>query len=56
MTLLGVVAHAEKTVGGGLEELRAALADAGHADPRTTLSYIRNRDRLSKSPAYVLRY
>jgi integrase/recombinase XerD len=29
---------------------------AGHADPRTTLSYIRNRDRLSKSPAYVLRY
>ncbi len=31
--MLGVVAHAEKTVGGGLEELRAALADAGHADP-----------------------
>lgn len=29
---------------------------AGHADPRTTLSYIRTRDRLSKSPAYVLRY
>lgn len=29
---------------------------AGHADPRTTLSYIRSRDRLSKSPAYVLRY
>lgn len=29
---------------------------AGHADPRTTLSYIRNRDRLSKSPAYSLRY
>ena len=29
---------------------------AGHADPRTTLTYIRNRDRLSKSPAYVLRY
>lgn len=29
---------------------------AGHADPRTTLSYIRNRDRLSRSPAYVLRY
>jgi len=29
---------------------------AGHADPRTTLIYIRNRDRLSKSPAYVLRY
>jgi integrase/recombinase XerD len=29
---------------------------AGHADPRTTLGYIRNRDRLSRSPAYVLRY
>jgi integrase/recombinase XerD len=29
---------------------------AGHADPRTTLTYIRTRDRLSKSPAYVLRY
>lgn len=29
---------------------------AGHADPRTTLTYIRTRDRLSKSPAYMLRY
>jgi integrase/recombinase XerD len=29
---------------------------AGHADPRTTLAYIRTRDRLSKSPAYVLHY
>jgi integrase/recombinase XerD len=29
---------------------------AGHADPRTTLLYIRNRDRLSRSPAYVLKY
>ncbi|MDB5392408.1 MAG: integrase [Planctomycetaceae bacterium] len=29
---------------------------AGHSDPRTTLAYIRNRDRLSKSPAYVLNY
>jgi len=29
---------------------------AGHADPRTTLTYIRTRDRLSKSPAYVLKY
>lgn len=29
---------------------------AGHADPRTTLTYIRNRDRLNKSPAYVIRY
>lgn len=29
---------------------------AGHADPRTTLTYIRTRDRLSKSPAYVLTY
>jgi integrase/recombinase XerD len=29
---------------------------AGHADPRTTLTYIRNRDRLSRSPAYSLKY
>jgi len=29
---------------------------AGHADPRTTLTYIRSRDRPSKSPAYVLKY
>jgi integrase/recombinase XerD len=29
---------------------------AGHADPRTTLTYIRTRDRLSKSPAYTLKY
>lgn len=29
---------------------------AGHSDPRTTLTYIRNRDRLSRSPAYILRY
>jgi integrase/recombinase XerD len=29
---------------------------AGHADPRITLSYIRSRDRLSKSPAYMLHY
>ena len=29
---------------------------AGHADPRTTLTYIRQRDRLSRSPAYVLKY
>jgi integrase/recombinase XerD len=31
-------------------------AFAGHGDPRTTLTYIRSRDRLSESPAYVLRY
>ena len=29
---------------------------AGHSDPNTTLSYIRNRDRLSDSPAYMLKY
>ena len=29
---------------------------AGRADPRTTLTYIRSRDRLSKSPAYVLKH
>lgn len=33
MTSVGVVAHRRKTVGGGLEELRSALADAGFADP-----------------------
>jgi YegS/Rv2252/BmrU family lipid kinase len=33
VTSIGVVAHNRKTVGGGLEELRAALADAGFADP-----------------------
>ncbi len=41
-------------------ERRADIIDlqdfAGHADPRTTLTYIRSRDRLSKSPAYVLNY
>jgi hypothetical protein len=35
---------------------RLTLHNAGHADPRTTLTYVRNRDRLSKSPAYVLKY
>jgi integrase len=29
---------------------------AGHSDPHTTLTYIRTRDRLSKSPAYALAY
>jgi integrase len=29
---------------------------AGHADPRTTLTYIRNRDQLDESPAYVIKY
>lgn len=29
---------------------------AGHADPRTTLSYIRNRERLKDSPAYLLKF
>ena len=29
---------------------------AGHADPRTPLTYIRSRGRLSKSPAYLLMY
>ena len=29
---------------------------AGHADPQTTLTYIRTRDRLSKSPGYILNY
>jgi diacylglycerol kinase (ATP) len=30
---IGVVVHSDKTLGGGLEELRSALADIGHADP-----------------------
>jgi len=30
---VGVIVHAGKVFGGGLEELRAALADSGHADP-----------------------
>jgi integrase/recombinase XerD len=29
---------------------------AGQSDPRTTLTYIRSRDRLSNSPANVLKY
>jgi integrase/recombinase XerD len=29
---------------------------AGHSDPRTTLCYIRTRDRLHESPAYHLKY
>lgn len=29
---------------------------AGHADPRTTLTYLRDRDRLAKSPTYLLKY
>jgi diacylglycerol kinase family enzyme len=32
-TRVGVVVHSEKQLGAGLEELRAALADLGHADP-----------------------
>jgi YegS/Rv2252/BmrU family lipid kinase len=33
MTTIGVVAHNRKTLGGGLEELRSVLADAGFGDP-----------------------
>ena len=33
MATIGVVAHNGKVLGGGLEELRAALADGGFADP-----------------------
>jgi integrase/recombinase XerD len=29
---------------------------AGHADPRTTMSYIRSGEHLHKSPAYALKY
>jgi YegS/Rv2252/BmrU family lipid kinase len=33
MTAIGLLVHAGKTLGSGLEELRMALADAGHPDP-----------------------
>ena len=33
MTRVGVIVHQDKVLGGGLEELRSALADAGHPDP-----------------------
>ncbi len=33
MTKVGVIVHQDKVLGGGLEELRSALADAGHPDP-----------------------
>ena len=33
VTSLGVIAHSDKTFGGGLEELRRTLAAAGYADP-----------------------
>lgn len=33
MTHIAVIAHQGKTLGGGLDELRTALADRGHADP-----------------------
>ena len=28
----------------------------GHADPRTTIGYIRSQENLDKSPAYIIRY
>jgi YegS/Rv2252/BmrU family lipid kinase len=33
MTRIGVIVNEGKVLGGGLEELRSALADLGHADP-----------------------
>ena len=50
-TLTAVPVHRER--GADIVDLQDF---AGHSDPRTTLTYIRNRDRLSRSPAYVLRY
>ena len=29
---------------------------AGHADPRTTLTYLRSRNHVSQSPTYVVKY
>jgi integrase/recombinase XerD len=41
-------------------DCRAGIVDlqdfVGHADPRTTLTYIPSPDRLSKSLAYFLNY
>jgi hypothetical protein len=53
--------QAERCAGGNILAMRCRFAIdlqefGGHADPRTTLTYIRSRDRLSKSPAYVLNY
>ena len=33
MSNVGVIVHQDKVLGGGLEELRSALADVGHPDP-----------------------
>ena len=33
MSGVGVIVHQDKVLGGGLEELRSALADVGHPDP-----------------------
>src|SRR4051812_21049296 len=33
MTSVGVIVHEDKVLDGGLEALRSALADLGHADP-----------------------
>ena len=39
--------------GASILELQKYL---GHADPRTTIGYIRSQQNLDKSPAYIIRY
>lgn len=50
MAQVGVLAHANKRIGGGLEELRAVLADAGHGDPLW-----REVSKSRKAPKQVLK-
>ena len=45
---VGVIVHTEKTLGAGLEELRAVLAALGHADPPWC-----EIDKSSKAPKQV---
>lgn len=45
---VGVIVHTEKQLGAGLEELRAVLADLGHADPPWY-----EIDRSKRAPKYV---
>ena len=44
---VGVIIHAGKQLGSGLEELRAALADSGHADP-PWYEVLRSKDAPNK--------
>ena len=53
-TIAGVTATTEgDKAGASILELQKYL---GHADPRTTIGYIRSQQNLDKSPAYIIRY